>query len=600
MASTGGPTELRVNGEAVSKLYQDYVSGSFIVNRRYQRKLVWSVEEKERLVDSIQKDLPIPLILLAEYVTETSSHYEIIDGLQRLNAVFSFIENRFSVDGSFFDLETMGDTKYLRDQGKLQQRTPVMPRETCIDIVNYQLPVSTYRSASHSAIDEVFRRINSAGRKLSLQEIRQAGVTSRLSRLVRRISSEIRGDATVSDVLPLSEMPKISITNKDLEYGINDGDIFWIKNGILDRDSVRESRDEELILDLLMDVILQPIATTGSEYRNAAYGRIGSGTATSEATIEARIQVLGEDRIHDNFFLAFDVIRGVVAESGSSWAQWTVTQQNPRGIPRYFHAIFIPIYELVVGEDQEVADIAELTKQFKGFWDKDLSVPAGGGVWGANRKRPLFDAVKSQLGPQFRPVEDKSKRQVSEVASQFEATLQMALTEASLFELKQGFCSLDAPYSFNETAFEKALRTSSAMANEGPGKVGRIFFGVADDQEDANRVKAEHELDPLLVGKFFVTGTAHELGILNRSIDEMLRWLVQRIINSKLNRAFATELATTLVPFEYRGKVVWSLQPSAMAQPVEWDNDFYRRVGNSTEKLEGQAILSLAKRFDNH
>lgn len=597
MTNQSGPTELRVNGEALSKLYQDYLAGSFIVNRRYQRKLVWTVEEKERLVDSVQKDLPIPLILLAEYAGEDSSHYEIIDGLQRLDAVFSFIENRYAVGGEFFDLETLGDTKYLRDQQKLAQREPVMARQTCIDIVNYQFPVSTYRSASHSAIDEVFRRINSAGRKLSLQEIRQAGVTSRLSRLVRRISSEIRGDATVSDVLPLSEMPKISITNKDLDYGISDHDIFWIKNNILDRDSVRESRDEELILDLLMDVILQPVATTGSEYRNAAYGREGFSTATSEGTIEARIQLLGEQSVHDGFFLAFDVMRSVVAHSGQPWAQWTITQQNPRGIPRYFHAIFVPIYELIVGEDLEVADMAKLTGQLKGFWDKDLSVPAGGGVWGANRKRPLFDAVKSQLRPQFKLVADPSQRRADEAASQFEATLQMALTEAALFELKQGFCSLSAPYQFDDAAFEKVLRTASAMANEGTDRVGRIFFGVADDEEDAKRVELMHRVEPISVGKFFVTGTGHEMPLLHKSIDEMLRWLVDRVKRSKLNSAFATELASTLVPFEYKGRVIWSFKASAMSGPVEWDNGFYRRVGNSTEKVEGQGIVALTKKF---
>ena len=134
-------------------------------------------------------------------------------------------------------------------------------------IVNYQLPVSTYRSATEESVDEVFRRINSSGRKLSLQEIRQAGVVSDLANLVRRISAGVRGDASLSETLPLAEMPKISITNRDLPYGIASDDVFWVKNGILDREAVRESRDEELVLDMLLDVILDPISTTGSAYQ---------------------------------------------------------------------------------------------------------------------------------------------------------------------------------------------------------------------------------------------------------------------------------------------------------------------------------------------
>src|SRR5689334_9637275 len=61
-----GATELSVQGESIQQLYSQFTQGRFLVNRRYQRKLVWSVEEKARLVDSVLNRLPIPLILLAE------------------------------------------------------------------------------------------------------------------------------------------------------------------------------------------------------------------------------------------------------------------------------------------------------------------------------------------------------------------------------------------------------------------------------------------------------------------------------------------------------------------------------------------------------
>jgi hypothetical protein len=115
----------------------------------------------------------------------------------------------------------------------------------CRDFANYQLPVSTYRSASESNVDEVFRRINSSGRYLSFQEIRQAGSTAEIASLVRRISAAIRGDASLTDYVKLEDMPKISITNDQNGRGIYDADIFWVQQGILSREAVRESRDEE-------------------------------------------------------------------------------------------------------------------------------------------------------------------------------------------------------------------------------------------------------------------------------------------------------------------------------------------------------------------
>ena len=39
--------DLAIRGESVAWIYEAYLGKRFIVNRRYQRKLVWSIEEKE-------------------------------------------------------------------------------------------------------------------------------------------------------------------------------------------------------------------------------------------------------------------------------------------------------------------------------------------------------------------------------------------------------------------------------------------------------------------------------------------------------------------------------------------------------------------------
>ena len=89
-------TELDVQSQSVEQIYENYIKGKYIINRRYQRKLVWTIEEKRKLIDSIQNSLPIPLVLVAESSVVdkyTDKCYEIIDGLQRIDAIVSFIEN---------------------------------------------------------------------------------------------------------------------------------------------------------------------------------------------------------------------------------------------------------------------------------------------------------------------------------------------------------------------------------------------------------------------------------------------------------------------------------------------------------------------------
>jgi uncharacterized protein with ParB-like and HNH nuclease domain len=79
-------------GMVVTEAYRLYRSGNLLVNRKYQRKLIWSVDEKEKLIGSILNGYPIPLILLAKRPqVHGSGKYEIIDSMQRLNAICGVI-----------------------------------------------------------------------------------------------------------------------------------------------------------------------------------------------------------------------------------------------------------------------------------------------------------------------------------------------------------------------------------------------------------------------------------------------------------------------------------------------------------------------------
>lgn len=77
--------------------------------------------------------------------------------------------------------------------------------------MSYELPFSSYDEDNPEIIDEVFRRINSNGKHLSRQEIRQAGATGEFAELVRVLSTKLRRDVSHEDVLLLEQMKDISI-----------------------------------------------------------------------------------------------------------------------------------------------------------------------------------------------------------------------------------------------------------------------------------------------------------------------------------------------------------------------------------------------------
>lgn len=207
------------NGKVVERSYEDYRNNQYLVNRRYQRKLVWELEEKQAFIDSLANGYPVPLFLFAKCVYKGQDRSEIIDGMQRLNAVFSFIENDYpAANGEYFDLSTTALTKDLLDSHILEQRQPALNRETCVKIVSYELPYSIYDEHNPDIIDEVFRRINSNGKHLSRQEIRQAGVVNDFSQLVRNIATRIRGDVSHNDFC-CSHRCRLSASQKTLIMG---------------------------------------------------------------------------------------------------------------------------------------------------------------------------------------------------------------------------------------------------------------------------------------------------------------------------------------------------------------------------------------------
>ena len=315
-ASTTTGTELSVRTESVQRLYLLYGADRFRVNRRYQRKLVWSVEEKQKLIDSVLKDLPMPLFLVAEIGFGADASFELIDGMQRLNALFAFLENEFAVGAEYFDLDSLADTKYLKDDGQLVQREPVMSRPKSVQVVNYAVALSVFRAPNSNSIDEVFRRINSGGRRLSRQELRQAGTISFLADLVRVISSRVRGDTSPDDVIPLKVMPRLSITNRDLDYGVLVDDIFWVRQGILRREDVRTSLDEQLILDILIDCLIDPLPSTGTETRDGYYNFSADEESTAATRLASQIRLsiesYGRDAVERDFMRVYDEIRDIL------------------------------------------------------------------------------------------------------------------------------------------------------------------------------------------------------------------------------------------------------------------------------------------------
>ena len=175
---------LTVTSNTVQLIYGMYIKDNLKINRRYQRKLVWSIEEKQAFIDSLIKGYPIPLIMVSKIQNKyyAEDYFEVLDGLQRLNAITSFMEGDFPVNGKWFDFNAITYTKNLN--GVKEQKKPLLTQNDLDSFLNYPIPFGVTDHYDNDFIDETFRRINTRGKQLSRQDVRQAGALGIISDVI--------------------------------------------------------------------------------------------------------------------------------------------------------------------------------------------------------------------------------------------------------------------------------------------------------------------------------------------------------------------------------------------------------------------------------
>lgn len=591
-------TELSIKGESIQSLYGSYLKEVFLVNRRYQRKLVWAIEEKRSFIDSIVNGYPVPLVLLAEVSTEKGKKLEIIDGMQRMNAIMSFIDQEFDLNGKYFNLDTMADTKILMDSGAVMQKAPALARQVCAEIVRYQIPLSVFQESGDSHIDEVFRRLNSGGRHLSKQELRQAGVISKFASIVRKLASNIRGDSSVSDILDLNSMKNISITNRNLEYGISVESIFWVKNNIITKEALRQSQDEEVIADIVAWVSLKKGLRSSSDILNQLYGfnTLNVEESSFSSSVEREIQKVNEEIVIDNIQHIFDQIIEIIEFSGKTFNALLFDNQQAK-IARYFQIVFYAFYKLIIEENMEVTDKNKLVEHLDKAGDKTITLAAGGGNWSAKEKQTQSDALYGVIRSCFtKSLENDPAR--NQWITRFENILMQSSTEQNLYDFKVGVHALiDKGGELDECTFSKIIKTLTSMANTFPGSSGYCLLGVADNKTTAERHKSLYKTDYISYSSFFITGVGAEAEKHHGDIDKYFTKLVQLIKSQPISDRDKDNLSRNIATVKYFEKDVIILKIDPDNTPSIYDSKYFVRHGSNVNEVKPENFAELFSRF---
>ncbi|MBU3100672.1 MULTISPECIES: DUF262 domain-containing protein [Clostridium] len=133
-----------------------------------QRKYIWTKNEASRFIDSILLGLPVPSIFLAKTIDEKRL---IIDGYQRIMTVFDYVTGIFTGDGKIFKLSNT-DNINERWRGKaFKELTPEEQRKIRNSSI-HAIVFEQKHPQNDTGMFQIFERINTSGRVLKPQEIR--------------------------------------------------------------------------------------------------------------------------------------------------------------------------------------------------------------------------------------------------------------------------------------------------------------------------------------------------------------------------------------------------------------------------------------------
>lgn len=168
---------------------KDLIKAGEDVNLRpeYQRRLRWTTQQKSLLIESLLLNVPVPPVFFYE---NDLARYEVMDGQQRLNSIKEFLNNEFTLRGLQI-VPALNGKSYARLSPKVKRS---LDRASISAIVLLQESQGKLKRPHSNRVYElrrfVFERLNTGGKRLTAQEIRNAVYGSEFNNLIVRLSRD--------------------------------------------------------------------------------------------------------------------------------------------------------------------------------------------------------------------------------------------------------------------------------------------------------------------------------------------------------------------------------------------------------------------------
>ncbi len=168
---------------SVRELITMYKEGDIVIPE-LQRKYVWDKKEASRFIESLLLGLPVPSVFFAN--TDNNTRL-IIDGYQRIKTIVDYYSGIWTGDNSVFKL-TKSDKINIRWRDKAYVDLSEDDKRRFRNYTIHAIIFEQKHPQNDSGLFQIFERINTSGKSLNAQEIRNCVSQGKMNSLLFKLN----------------------------------------------------------------------------------------------------------------------------------------------------------------------------------------------------------------------------------------------------------------------------------------------------------------------------------------------------------------------------------------------------------------------------
>ncbi len=181
------PEKIKIHSKAFNlRLISDMIDdGDIDLAPDFQRNFVWNSLQKSSLIESILLRIPLPMFYFSE---DEEGRITVVDGLQRLTTIKDFMENKFPLKGLEYLKNCEGKFYSNVDKNGNSNSKIAIDSKYQRWFNQTQFSVNVIDPSSPPKVKyDIFRRINTGGKPLNNQEIRNCLAGKGLRELLQKM-----------------------------------------------------------------------------------------------------------------------------------------------------------------------------------------------------------------------------------------------------------------------------------------------------------------------------------------------------------------------------------------------------------------------------